>query len=356
MHAPHIEHQNTSMAVLMLFGLPFVLILLLFVFKKTRPLAWTLLGLGGLAVFFLFGYWSLSVHHVNVAPGPVAQSWATTAEESYSVDVDAALGPRIQLDGRTVVTGDSAHVPHPAAPLEVNEAVEAAPPEPQDGAVAAPSESISSTAPESGPTRTAAVEPENASGEAPPPWVENPPPRDPDNYPVVIVTDPFPNKHEADRQLSRGLVIATSEVVSELVGDFGPPIRPRDDYGYGFALKRLRDMGLTPGEVRSKVWRDEHVEKLDLDLPTGEMVRVHALLEFDQAFQAELQSRWRRYQADQRMGIIGIFAAGVVGLLTIVWGTLTFDTATKGYYTKWLVAGAVLGAMALTFVVVASVA
>jgi hypothetical protein len=328
---------------------------LLFCFKKTRPVGWTLLGLGILAGVGLFG--ATSVYQRQRATAEMRRAmemkalaqWAHTQHEAIatpSVDPNALLQPRIELPtvdeaGHPAV--EHLHESHPVQPAETM------PPEPApvEAAPAEPVEDTEDDAPEESPAESADTPssptwPPTAN-QSRPSWVDQPPARDSQSYPVVSVTDPFASKHEADRQVSQQIVIAASEVVSDLVGHYGPHhsdlLGMDQNTQYQLAMDHLWGMNLTPGMLRNKVWRDEYVEHLDLSLPSGPMLRVHTLLVFDQDVQSELQERWRQRQAQKRLHFLGMGAGGVLGILALAWSMLKFDTLTKGYYTKWLVIG-----------------
>jgi hypothetical protein len=52
--------------------------------------------------------------------------------------------------------------------------------------------------------------------------------------------------------------------------------------------------------------------------------------------------------------MVGMSSAGILGLLFTVWGLLKVDTATKGYYSKWLFVGvpaAIIGTTLLSVLV-----
>jgi hypothetical protein len=350
-------------------GFPALLILgvlgVLFCFQKTRSLGGVLLGVIALALLFGIAFVDTRVrlvhsradHTYAVPPQPVE---ALTTP----LDMESLLAPRIQLEGHA---GSAEVSAHPAQPLhtheadpslaasartvveagEVTETIEASPAD----ASHVPDDHVHDNVVES-------VAPKIASSE-PPPWVAKGPHQEGGSRFAVVVTDPFSkySLDNADRQLTQLVVIASSEVASDLVGVYGPHYYPPDagpnpnwtaDIGtrYWYALEHLQGM-LTPGTIRNKVLRETYVEDLDLDLPSGPMIRVHALLEFDEPFQRTLQERWQQAQAQKRLGVIGVIAAGVLGFLGLVWGVLKFDTATKGYYTKRLIVGGVLVTIAV---------
>jgi hypothetical protein len=326
----------------------------LFYFQRTRPIGWILVGIIVAAMFF-------GVTIVNTRrqwqPAPTAHVYART------VDLESLLAPRIQVEGHAAVAETSAHPAQPLHPLETAVAVQS---EEAVSTGLAKDDAATEEVVESSPSDASDVREiveldthERARIE-PPAWVAQGPHQEGGSRFAVVVTDPFSeySLNDADRQLTQLIVIAAAEVASDLVGVYGPHYYPPDagpnphwnadtDTRYWYAMEHLNGMGLTPGMIRNEVLRESFVEDLDIGVPSPEMKRVHALLEFDEPFQHTLQERWQQAQAKRRVGVIGVIAAGVLGLLGLVWGVLKFDTVTKGYYTKRLIIVGVLVTIAV---------
>jgi hypothetical protein len=71
----------------------------------------------------------------------------------------------------------------------------------------------------------------------------------------------------------------------------------------------------------------------------GPMKKLYLQVEYSPAFDREVKQRLEANVRQSRFGMVGAGAASVLALLGGVWGLLTIDTATKGYYSKWLFIG-----------------
>jgi hypothetical protein len=143
-----------------------------------------------------------------------------------------------------------------------------------------------------------------------------------------------------------GAVYADGNVIS-----IGRPSNWRD---YRFA--QLNGMGVGTDYLRSEiVAKDprgnesrEYVETVDRSF--GPMKKLYMQIEFTPTVDRELMRHWDAYYRQERFAVVGVGAASVLGLLSMVWGLLKIDTATKGYYTKRLFLGvpmAIMGALAI---------
>jgi hypothetical protein len=361
------------------------LLSVLFLFRKSRPLGWIILCLIVAGVGVVVSY-SSRAHHRPVAPlayKHIYYGYTEPAEHWDAHALEHLQGSRIQLDLEATVVEESAHAAAPPHPLEATDALtsesdavedvpaEAAPLEsdasegshPADThfhadeapAEASPSDSVGTVESTPSPREDGSRAPTTVDRQRPP-WLEDAFRRSGNSFQFVVRTGQYPTREEADREVNRQIVIKTAEVLGDLVGR--PLIHDPHAYQQGtssewvheIALHHLLRLELTPGAVRSAVWRDEYVQSNEMEFDKADplpMVEIYTLLEYDPAFQAELQERWRRSEARQRIGAIGVIAAGVLGLLGITWGVLKFDTMTKGYYTKrLLIGGAALGAVA----------
>lgn len=119
-------------------------------------------------------------------------------------------------------------------------------------------------------------------------------------------------------------------------------------------LALLNRMGITPEFLRSEiVSKDPMTDELHEFIETsnrtfGPMKRLHTQIEFTPAVDRELMSRWDAQLREDRFAYVGLGAGSVLGLLGMAWGLLKLDTATKGYYSKWLFIGVpatIIGAM-----------
>jgi hypothetical protein len=71
----------------------------------------------------------------------------------------------------------------------------------------------------------------------------------------------------------------------------------------------------------------------------GPMYKLYMQLEFTPAIDREFRQLLDANERQDRFKVVGLGAGSVPGLLSMVWGLLKLDTATKGYYTKWLFIG-----------------
>jgi hypothetical protein len=118
----------------------------------------------------------------------------------------------------------------------------------------------------------------------------------------------------------------------------------------GVGLKYIRD------EIVAKDPKNnESCEYLEaVDRSVGPMKKLYMQMEFTPDIDTELKQNLNAYARQSRIGMVGMGAASVLALLTMVWGLLKVDTATKGYYSKWLFIGvplAIIGGVSLLAVV-----
>jgi hypothetical protein len=88
----------------------------------------------------------------------------------------------------------------------------------------------------------------------------------------------------------------------------------------------------------------------------GPMNRLHTQIEFTPAVDRELKGVWDAQIREDRFAYVGLGAGSVLGFLGMVWGLLRLDTATKGYYSKWLFIGvpaAIIGVTSCALLVLA---
>ena len=69
------------------------------------------------------------------------------------------------------------------------------------------------------------------------------------------------------------------------------------------------------------------------------MKKLWLQIEFTPDVQRELRQLWDAHQRQERFAMVGIGAGSILGLLSLVFALLKFDTWTKGYYSKRLFIG-----------------
>ncbi|MCI0493205.1 MAG: hypothetical protein L0Z07_09740, partial [Planctomycetes bacterium] len=202
----------------------------------------------------------------------------------------------------------------------------------------------------------------NASDEEPassrPTWIDEAQKRVGNTWREVVVTDEYATIDECYAERDKLLMIATGEFVKQFAGangvystTVGPDglervHQPRPNAFPVIArYPALYRMGITADYLRREIAKDEYVETVERSF--GPMKKLYTLVEFSPAVDNELRQRWAAYQRQERFAIVGIGAASILGLLSLVWGLLKVDTWTKGYYTKRLFLGVPLGILGL---------
>jgi hypothetical protein len=107
----------------------------------------------------------------------------------------------------------------------------------------------------------------------------------------------------------------------------------------------LAELGIDLNHIRRELIakdpaNNEPCEYLEtVERSVGPMKKLSLLVEFTPAFDRQAKLGLDAFERRGRFGMVGAGAGSVLGLLTLVWGVLKLDTATKGYYTKWLFIG-----------------
>lgn len=240
-------------------------------------------------------------------------------------------------------------------PGKMTIAVEAEAPKPP----AAPVPPVAPVSPNPAAKRSAAVKPANPlavereprvvkSGSTPPAWIHDPPKRTGDVRREVIATDPFATDDECYHAGDVSLMLKAYDRLEQFTGqtvlglDGSPlPAASQD----GAHLARMYAMGMTPEFLRRElVAKDadsndsrEYLETVTSSV--GPMKKLYMQIEFTPAIDRELMQFAEAYSRQERFAAVGFGAGSVLTLLTMVWGLLKIDTATKGYYTKRLFLG-----------------
>ncbi len=188
-----------------------------------------------------------------------------------------------------------------------------------------------------------------------PDWVTTPPTRVGNSFQRVIRSDPYTTVEECNRHLDQLMIVATAEYLRDFLGaeEFTRYFDTDDRFSlrYRRSKPRLERIGVTSGFIRRAICKKEYVETDVHDF--GEMKTVYLLMEFDADAQADLRRRWKDSQLENRLVVVGTGSSAVLLLLGTVFGFFKLDTATKGYYTKRLIFGALLVTMAVgSFVLV----
>jgi hypothetical protein len=220
----------------------------------------------------------------------------------------------------------------------------------------------------------------NAANNVRPSWVDSTPIYKSNLRREVIVTEEYESTDECYRAAEVYLMFKTYERLQQLIGrplitrdlpsitfrnntmvaDDGKTIFDVVNVAGGWSdsrLSTLSSMGISPEFLRSEIIvKDPASDELHEYVETstrsfGPMKRLHTQIEFTPEIDHELMRRWDAQVREDRFAYVGLGAGSVLGLLGMVWGLLKLDTATKGYYSKWLFIGvpaAIMGAMVLS--------
>jgi hypothetical protein len=147
-----------------------------------------------------------------------------------------------------------------------------------------------------------------------------------------VSSGPWATQSECDRMLDAKLADATSEYIRDfLKSDIAPHVV---NYDLAYIKKHLVPEGGIYHE--------------SLTVSFGQMQQAHALLQFNNGFRAELETRWKRAIAGWRLGQTGVLFGGVLVFLGAFFGYFKLDNATRGFYTGRLQLG--MAATILTLV------
>lgn len=186
------------------------------------------------------------------------------------------------------------------------------------------------------PTQPAAKQPIAPATPAPD-WVGQPARLSPDGeYRTEVVVGPYePTDPEIQRRLARELRTALDDYTEAHLGEGADRRTP-------FAAVELRDM------LVRETWEEPYQSETP---GLGPMVRVHALLMFDDAARRQIEQRHRDSMVESRLAYTGTIAGLALAVLAALFGYLKLDTLTRGYYSGRLKAAA--GAVILAAVAVA---
>jgi hypothetical protein len=225
---------------------------------------------------------------------------------------------------------EAATTPEAAAPSST-EGSGAPTPDPRpptpDSPAPAPSPSPPSSDPvlETPPTDEVVIPPGRPS------WVEQDPEMISNGvHSLPVSSGPYKRHIDAIRGLDAALMAETSRYIADHVGSELAPTFLHYD-----AATIRRDL-VKPGNI--------YEEKI-VSPTTGDMHQIHALVEIDQDFRANLDQQWQQVRATSRLTQLGLFAGAGLLLIGSIFSYFRLDTATRGYYTgrlQFLTAAAIL--------------
>jgi len=173
-----------------------------------------------------------------------------------------------------------------------------------------------------------------------PAWVDQPLGKQGSVYRTRIAVGPYKTRQECDREIVKEALQAARSVIDRQVG----------------SSNQISDRSLQPYLFSPRILKEEWEEHKESDTAAvGEMIYLHALLEFDERSWRELARMQHEREITQRLEKVGVGAGLLLALVGTAFGYLKVDTITRGYYTRrlQLAAGAVI--LGIAAVVVALV-
>lgn len=156
-------------------------------------------------------------------------------------------------------------------------------------------------------------------------------------YRMPIAIGPFPLREDCGVEKPKAFADAVNRYANEFLEE-----------GAG------RYVNLPMSYVNQNIYRTEAEEQRETSF--GKMVVVHYLLEFNGEVRQHIEQVYHQALVAERLKYAGLGAAGVFGLLSILFGYLKLDTFSRGYYTGRLrlaAAAAILGLVSAVSIVVA---
>lgn len=164
-----------------------------------------------------------------------------------------------------------------------------------------------------------------------PEWVDAQPDLAGDVHRIVVTAGPYERKSECVQALDEEKQKAVAQYINDYLGS------PRASLLVRYDLET----------INRRLLKAENVHEEVIQVSLGPMHQVHALLEFDPEFRAELDGAWRDVRAGVRLGQTGLIVFGVLGLLGVAFSYFKLDTATRGYYSGKLQLLAALAILAV---------
>lgn len=162
-----------------------------------------------------------------------------------------------------------------------------------------------------------------------PPWVESDPDRSGEVHTTAVSSGPHETEQACREYLNRELERAVAEYVDWYLGRV---------YGQQFHASTFVRYDLET--IKSRLVADGKLHHEVIKVSFGPMHQMHALLEFDKDFRAELDGRraelqrhWREWVVRGRLLGTALGMAVVLALLAVLFGYFRADTATRGFYT-----------------------
>jgi hypothetical protein len=175
-----------------------------------------------------------------------------------------------------------------------------------------------------------------------PEWVMHPPKLDGPVQRVVVQAGPYSTLTECHEVLRQEMARAVQDHIQELANEW---------MGRVTYAPNLDWMGVGHATVVREMLADQFVETTQASV--GEMKTAWALLEFDQADDQRLLKAWQSYARRDGIAITAVGSLLVLGALGLVYGLISVDTWTRGYYTKRLFIGVPAAIIAFVMLIAA---
>ncbi|MBL7043700.1 MAG: hypothetical protein ISR77_34030 [Pirellulaceae bacterium] len=164
----------------------------------------------------------------------------------------------------------------------------------------------------------------------PPDWVESENVLTGETQSMAVSSGPHVKERDCRRSLEEELKKSVDAYVNHYLGNV-----------YGDLFEASSSVDYDIEYINNNLVRKRHAEVLHVSF--GPMHQMHALLEFDPDFRAELDSRrgeldkrWRQIVGAGRLTGAALAFGFILALLGVVFGYFRLDTATRGYYTARL--------------------
>jgi len=179
--------------------------------------------------------------------------------------------------------------------------------------------------------------------DARPDWVDQPDRDVGQLHQISVDSGPFLRLRSARKELDKQLKLATDEYISDVVG------HPHAARWVGYDEETIRRRFVAP----------EHLFDEKVISPSfGPMHQSHALLEFGPDFHREVEQAWRNVRARAQLGKVALGGVAILGVLVLLFGYFTADTASRGFYSgrlKFITIIAILALVATGFAIARSI-
>lgn len=175
-----------------------------------------------------------------------------------------------------------------------------------------------------------------------PGWVDQPPKLDGPVQRLVVEAGPYSTLTECHEKLRQEIARTVKERLQELANDW---------MGRVTYVPELTAMQLGNAALMRELLLDQYVETTQASI--GEMKTAWAMLEFDQADDQRLLEAWQGYARRDGIAVTAVGSLIVLGALGLVYGLISIDTWTRGYYTKRLFIGVPAAIIAFVMLIAA---